>query len=147
MDSARAQGACGFLKKAGAIALTDVTITSGNEYAAVYVVALDGLPLRESRKILVQTGTSARLTGWKDKPAQFKGDGKQLLDGFEIVATGKPPWCIVDTDVSLALKNPNIKGATLLDTSGYAVKKIEGESAGGTFTFKLPQNALYVVLE
>jgi hypothetical protein len=147
MDAARAQGASGFLKKAGAVKLSDVTITSGNDYATVFVVALDGQPLRASRKILVQTGTSARLQGWQTKPAQFKGDGKQLLDGFEIVATGKPPWRIVDTDVSLALKNPNIKGATLLDTSGYSIKGIEGARTERTFTLNLPPNALYVILE
>jgi len=147
MDAPRAQGASGFLNKAGAVKLTDVTIASSNEYATVFVVALDNQPLAASRKILVQTGTTARLTGWKTKPAQFKGDGNKMLDGFEIVATGKPPWCIVDTDVTLSLKNPNIKGATLLDTSGYAVKAIDVGSTDGTFTIKLPPNALYVVLE
>jgi hypothetical protein len=147
VDTARAQGACGFLTKAGKIELGDVSIQSGNDYATVLVVTLDDQPLRISKKILVQTGTSARLTGWKTKPSRFKGDGKQMFQGYEIVATGKPPWQIVDTDVTLVVNNPNINTATLLDTAGYPVKKIKGERSGGKFTFKLPPNALYVVLK
>jgi hypothetical protein len=147
VDTARAQGASGFLGKAGKITLGDVTIRSGNDYATVAVVALDDLPLRASRKILVQTGTSARLTGWKARPAQFAGDNKQRLQGYEVVVTGQPPWRVVDTDVTLVVHNPAIQTATLLDTSGYAVKKVKGQRAGGTFTIQLPPNALYLVLE
>ena len=128
VDSPKAQGASGFLAKAGEIKLGDLTIRSGNEYATVAVVAMDDQPLRASGKILVQVGTSSRLTGWKTKPAQFKGDGKQMLQGYEIVATGLPPWRIVNTDVTLTLNNPKIKTATLLDTSGYPVKKVEGKA-------------------
>jgi hypothetical protein len=147
IDAAKAQGASGFLSKAGEIKLGDVTVRSGNEYATVLVVAMDDQPLRASNKVLVQTGTTARLSGWKTKPAQFKGDGNAMLQGFEIVATGLPPWRITDTDMTLVIANPNLKTATLLDPSGYAVKKIEGTSADGKFTIKLPANALYVVLE
>jgi hypothetical protein len=147
VDTARAQGASGFLDRAGKITLGDVTIRSGNDYATVVLVALDDRPLRASRKILVQTGTSARLTGYSDKPARFQGDNKQMLQGYEIVATGKPPWRVVATDVTLVVHNPNIKTATLLDTSGYAVKKVKGKRAGGKFTIQLPPNALYLVLE
>jgi hypothetical protein len=147
VDTPKAQGASGFLSKVGEIKLGDVSIKSGNDYATVTVVAMDDQPLRTSGKILVQTGTSARLTGWKAKPAEFKGDGKQVLQGYEIVATGLPPWQIVETDVTLSVNNPNLKTATLLDAAGYAVKKIEGEQAGGKFTIKLPANVMYVVLE
>jgi hypothetical protein len=147
IDAPRAQGASGFLKKAGPVKLTDVTVRSGNEYATVYVVSLDDRPIRTSKKLLVQVGTSVRLTGWKTKPARFKADGKNEVDGYEIVATGKPPWRVVDTDVTLEIANPGIKSATLLDTSGYAAKKVDGEQAGGKFSIKLPANTLYVVLE
>lgn len=147
VNTPKAQGASGFLAKAGEIKLTDLTLRSGNDYATVTVVAMDDKPLRESGKILVQVGTTARLTGWKTKPAQFKGDGKQLLQGFEIVATGLPPWRVVNTDVALTLANPKIKTATLLDTAGYPVKKVEGKNAEGTFTIQLPADTLYLVLE
>src|SRR5262245_781206 len=85
IDAPKAQGASGFLKKAGgAVKLTDVALRSGNDYATVYVVALDDQPLRTSTKLLVQTGTTARLTGWQAKEAEFKADAKTTMKGFEI---------------------------------------------------------------
>jgi hypothetical protein len=146
MNAPKAQGATGFLKKAGDIALADVGIQSQNEYATVYVVSLDEQPIKSSKKLLVQIGTSVRLTGWKTKPVKFKADGKNEVEGFEIVQTGKAPWRVVDTEITLTIQNPAIKSATLLDTGGYAAKKLEFESAGGKATIKLPANTLYVVL-
>ena len=35
------------------------------------VVSMDDLPLRDSRKILVQVGTIARPYGWKTRERQF----------------------------------------------------------------------------
>jgi hypothetical protein len=146
IDAPRAQGACGFLKRAGTIAVTDVTIRSGNDYATVYVVSLDDQPLRTSARLLVQTGTQARLTGWQSKPAEFKTD-KKTVNGREIVTTGKPPWRVVNTDMTLVIANPNLKTATLLDTAGYPLRKVQGEQAGGKFTIRLPAETLYLVLE
>ena len=78
-------------------ALSDIVIRSGNEYANVIVVSMDDQPIRSSRKILVQTGTTARLTGWKSKPAEFKGSDGKRIKGQEIVSTGLAPWRIVNT--------------------------------------------------
>src|SRR5262249_11425183 len=100
VNAGRAQGACGFLSEAGEIKLKDVAIRSGNKYAAVLVVPLDDQPIGTSQKVLVQTGTEARLTGWKSKAAEFKGDGERMVKGYEIVATGLPPWRVVNTDVT-----------------------------------------------
>jgi hypothetical protein len=147
VDAAKIQGAAGFLNKAGEIKLTDVAIRSGNDYAAVIVVSMDDQPLATSQKILVQTGTSSRLTGWKAKEAQFKGDGGKMIKGYEIVSTGLPPWRIVNTDVTLVVNNANLKKATLLDTAGYVLKKVDGVSKDGKFSVTLPAEALYVVLE
>jgi hypothetical protein len=147
IDAPRAQGASGFLRKAAEIQLTDVTIRSANDYATVYVVSLDDQPVRSSAKLLVQTGTMARLTGWKTKPAEFKVDGKKDAKGYEIVATGQPPWRVVDTDMTLIIHNPKLTTATVLDTSGYPVQKVRGEQASGKFTLRLPANTLYLVLD
>jgi hypothetical protein len=147
VDAPRAQGASGFLNKVSPIRLADLTIRSGNNYATVYAVSLDGQPLRDSAKILVQVGTSARLSGWKTKQALFKGDGQQMLHGYEIVATGQPPWRVVNADVSLRLRNVRIQRATMLDTGCYAVKKIECQRDGDTLIVNVPANALYVVLD
>jgi hypothetical protein len=146
IDAPKAQGASGFLKKAGEINLSDVKVRSGNDYATIYVVSMDGKPVRSSGKLLVQTGTSARMTGWKAKEAEFK-NGKNEVKGYEIITTGKPPWRVIDTDMTLVIDNPNIKTATLLDTSGYPVKQVEAEQAAGKFTIRLPPNSLYLVLQ
>jgi hypothetical protein len=149
VDAPKAQGASGFLKKAGIIKLSDVTLRSANDYATVVAVAMDDQPLVASHKILVQVGTYARPTGWESKPAEFKGDdGKQTFQGYEIVNTGAAPWQVVATELTLTIDNAHIKKAILLDTAGYPIREIpEATSTGGRFTLKLPPDALYVVLE
>src|SRR5262249_22167996 len=145
VDTPKAQGASGFLSKAGEIKLGDVSIKSGNEYITVTVVAMDDQPLRSSGKILVQTGTTARLSGWTTKTAEYKGDGKPVLKAFEMEARGQPPGQIVNPDATRVVNTPKLKTATLLPPAGYAVKNLDAENAGGKLTIKLPANALYVV--
>ncbi|MDQ2799150.1 MAG: hypothetical protein M3Y13_05850, partial [Armatimonadota bacterium] len=147
VNAPQAQGATGFLSKAGPIALSDVAIRCGNDYATVSVVSLDGLPIRTSKKLLVQVGTMARPTGWQDKDATWKSaDGKQTTTGKEIVATGQNPWQIVNADVALTVSNANLKTATLLDANGEAAQTIPAKGAGGKFTLTLPPNTLYAIL-
>ncbi len=146
VNSPRYQGAAGFLKAGGGkFDLADVSIATGNDYAAVSVVPLDGQPLASSRKVLVQVGTTARLTGWKVQPATFKA-GSQNIDGFKILATGKPPWRVADTDVTLTVANPNLSKATLLNPSGYAAKDVPVKTAGGKLTLVLPKDTMYLIL-
>lgn len=148
VNAPRAQGATGFLGPAGPLALSDVSITSGNPYATVAVVSLDGLPLKTSRKVLVQVGTAARPTGWQAKAADFPSeDGKQTLHGFEVVTTGAAPFQVVNTAVRVTLGNAGLTKATLLDAAGYAAQSVPVTKNGGKLTLKLPPNALYVVLE
>jgi hypothetical protein len=148
VDTPRAQGACGFLAKAGLIRLRDVAFRSNNGYAAVAVVSMDEEPLSSSRKILVQVGTSARPTGWRTRPAEFPGeDGKTMLKGFQVVSTGRPPWRIVNTEVGLVVRNPRLSKATLLDTAGYPVKEVQGTRAGNDFSLPLPLDTMYLILQ
>jgi hypothetical protein len=148
LDTPRAQGACGFLAKAGAIRLGDVAIRSRNGYATVAVVSMDDLPLASSRKILVQVGTSARPTGWMTREAEFPGeDGKTLVRGFQVVKTGTPPWRVVNTEVGLVVRNPGLTKATLLDTAGYPVQEVPGTRAGDDFSLGFPLNTMYLILE
>ena len=146
LDTPKAQGATGFLAKAGGIQLSDLNITSRNEYATIVAVALDNQPLRASHKVLVQVTTVMRPTGWKTADATFK-EGNQTYHGSQIVATGTMPWQVSDTAMTLTLKNPLLRKATLLDTGGYARKQITGANAGGNFTLSLPSDALYLILE
>jgi hypothetical protein len=61
--------------------------------------------------------------------------------------TGRPPWRIIDTDVTIEIANPALRGGTLLDTSGHAAKEIQGEQAAGKLTLRLPANTLYLLVQ
>lgn len=148
VNAPKAQGITGFLDKAGAVTLRDVTIQSGNPYATVAVVSMDNLPLRTSHQVLVQVGTAARPTGWQTQPSDFKSDdGKTAYHGYEVVKTGAAPWQIVNADVTLTVTNAGLTKATLLDAAGYAAQTVPVTRAGGRLTVKLPANTMYLVLE
>jgi hypothetical protein len=148
LNTPKAQGVCGFLSRAGAVRLGDVSIRSQNGYATVAVVTMDDRPLSSSRKILVQVGTSARPTGWMTREAEFPGeDGKTKLQGFEVLKVGTPPWRVVNAEVGLAVRNPDITKATLLDPAGYPIEEVRGTRAGNDFSLELPPNTMYLILE
>jgi hypothetical protein len=148
LDAPKAQGATGFLSKAGVIRLGDVAIRSRNGYATVIVVSMDDRPLASSRKILVQVGTSARPTGWKTRAAEFPGeDGKTLVQGFQVVNVGTPPWRVVNTEIGLVVRNPGLTRATLLDPAGYPVNVVPTGRAGNDLSLTLPPRTMYLVLE
>ena len=148
INAPKAQGATGFLSKTGPLVLSDVTLTSGNAYATVLAVSLDGLPLKTSRRVLVQVGTAARPTGWQARETDYKSDdGKQTLHGFEVVKVGTGPFQVVNTDVTLSIGNAGLSKATLLDAAGYAAGLVPVTKAGGRLTLTLPANTMYVVLE
>jgi len=142
LDAPKAQGATGFLKKAGAIRLSDVAIKSGNDYATVLVVAMDDKPLAASGKVLVQVGTAERPTGWKTRPAKVGGQ-----EGEQVVDFGKAPWLIVEGDVTVTIRNAQVKTAIVLDPNGMAAKRLPLTESGGGRAFVFPPDALYVVLE
>lgn len=147
MNAPKAQGVAGFFKAAGGrFALGDVVIESANEYAAVNVVALDDQPLSLSRKLLVQVGTTARLTGWETKPATFDFN-KGKIDGEQIVNTCRPPWRIANTRVTVTINNSRLRRATRVDASGRAAGKVPVEREGKKLRCVLPPDALCVVIE
>jgi hypothetical protein len=150
LDAPGAQGASGFLKAVGPITLKDVTIRPDNDYATVLVVALDGQPLKSSRKVLVQVGTRARPTGWVDRAAEFAvNDGKETRSGFEVVDTGRMPWAVADTRIALEVRNPSLRAATLLDLNGNARGSIPvtaATGASGGLSVSLPRDTMYAVL-
>jgi hypothetical protein len=150
VNAPKYQGVAGFLKAAGgSFRIGDIEVKSDNDYAAVAVVSLDDVELKSSRSVLVQVGTTARLTGFSTRPAKFKaeggGDAKEI-EGEQIVATGSPPWQIANTAVTLSITNPNLTKATLLDINGYATAEVPVRREGGALTITLPPNTMYLVL-
>lgn len=139
MDAPKAQGVTGFLKEAGgSFSTKDVVIETQNDYAAIQVVSMDDKPLAQSARILVQVGTTARLTNWETRPAD---KGKE-----RIVATGRPPFQVAATQATITVRNARLKQATLLDVNGYTVNEVPVEVRGGAIQVELPHNTMYLVL-
>jgi hypothetical protein len=146
VNAPRCQGAAGFLKAGGgSYSLADVSITSTNEYAAVSVVPMDGEPLARSHEVLVQVGTVVRPTGWRVGPATLKANGQDIA-AYRIIATGKPPLRVANTEVTLTIADPDLSKATLLDPSGYAAGDVPVTARGGRLTVALPPQTMYLVL-
>ncbi len=145
LDTPRAQGATGFLNTAGEIKLTDAVIRSSNRHASVLLVTLDDKPLCESDKVLVQVGTVMRPTGWTTEETTVR-EGKETIRGKKVVDTGKMPWRVANTEMTIALKNKGLTKAVQLDANGYKVREIASKSEGGNIVVKLPADCLYVVL-
>jgi hypothetical protein len=145
IDASCAQGSCGFLKKAGSIELSAVAISSTNDYASVLVVSQDGAPLTKCRQVLVQVGTRARPADWVEREATFTADdGKQTFHGKQVVSTGRMPWAIDETRVSLFIRNPSLKRATLLDVNGNPRGPVGAQATGTGVKLSLPRDAMYV---
>ena len=60
----QAQGVTGFLKSAGSVQLPAITISSDMEFGSIVAVAMDGKPLTESGRILLQVMSEQRNSGW-----------------------------------------------------------------------------------
>ena len=148
VDAPKAQGVAGFLARKSPVKLTDVTITSSNDYAAVVAVSLDGLPLSRSNRVLVQVATRARPTGWVEHETTFAGDdAKETYKGKQVDSTGKMPWAVVTADVTLSIANPTLTSATALDAIGKPRSAVKSERVDGGLRVVLPPNTLYVVLQ
>jgi hypothetical protein len=147
IDAPAAQGASGFLRSAGPVHLSTIDIACGNEQASVLVVSMDERPLNLSQKILVQIGTDAHLTGWKQEPADFVGGDQQKYHGLKVLNIGQPPWMLEDTSMTLAIRNQNLTRATALDVSGYPKGKIKLAMEAGRIGLRVPSDAMYLILE
>ncbi len=146
INTPKAQGVLGMLKKAGLQKLADVRIASSNEYASVIVVSLDDKPIATSGRLLVQIGTACRPTGWKEKPMRISTK-EGPVEASRIVDAGRPPWQIEMMHGALGVRNASITRATALDPNGMPVSDIPIWKQDGEISIKLPANALYACLE
>ena len=141
----------GFLNKAGGeFDCGEVRIQSQDEYATIMVVSLDGRPLEESVRILVQVTTTARPSAWETRPTGFtyrRNRKETELEGYEIVSTGEAPWQIARSHVSLTLSNLQVSRARQLDSNGMAIQDVPLRRDGRAVHVKLPGDTLYLVLD
>jgi hypothetical protein len=144
IDSPKAQGATGELSKAGAIKLTDVSLTCQTDEAAVMVVSMDDLPIAMSKSILVQVGTKVRPTGWQTEPAERPGD---ITTKYKIVNTGTLPWLVSQAQVALRIKNATLATARALDSGGYSTGEVAIHREGDWVSFTFPPGTMHIVLK
>jgi len=113
----------------------------------VAIASLDGAPLAQSKRVLVQVGTVLRLSGWLTRPDSFESDEHGVVEAKRIVDTGRHPWRVANTHVTVTVRNPGLTRATLLDENGYRKAPVSVSRRAGVLTVELPENAMYVVLE
>jgi hypothetical protein len=138
LDAPQAQGAVGFLKSAGAVQLSRVTIESANDYAHVVAVSLDGKPIADSGRLLVQCVTAARPTDWQ---VQIADEGVRRVESL-----GRKPWRIERTRAKLKVANADLVSAVALDPMGRASGPVALQRTADGITFEFPEAAFYVIL-
>jgi len=147
VDTPCAQGVAAFFSARPTFAMTDVTFASRNEYGSALAVSMDGKPIRESKKVLVQFGTRSRPTGWAEKAATIDLGNNQSTPGLEVVSYGKAPWQVIKADLMVSIRNAGLTKASVLDMNGNRINQITLTKSGGQVKFAFPSNAMYVVLE
>lgn len=135
----------GFVKEAGEFSLGVVSLKSDNDYITMGLASLDDKSLAESKRILIQTGTSYRPSEWKEEEASFQLGGV-MVQGKRILDTGRMPWMGAPTMARVSLRNKHIQRAYLLDVAGYIDREISIKRSGDHLEIALPPDALYVVL-
>jgi hypothetical protein len=149
MNAPMAQGAAGFLGKAGTVDLDAVSIETGNEYITVMTVPLDDRPIAESGRLLVQAVTLCRPYGWRTEDTVFKGNtGDKEYAGRKILSKGGPPWNVVDTDLTVTVETDRLTHAYALDANGMKKAEITPEYliSPRRIRIRMPEDAMYVVL-
>jgi len=69
IDTPCTQGAAGFLAKAGSVATANLKIQVTNEFATAVAVSLDGRPIAQSKKVLLQVVTQDQPVGFREEGA------------------------------------------------------------------------------
>ena len=147
LNAPKAQGICGF---PGSLEykLSDITISSTNDYVVLNAVSMDDKPLNESEQILIQVGTVYRPSGWREVATTFAPtEGADEIEGFRIESLGTMPWMCANTQVKIDIKNTLVKSAHLLTTSGYENREFFVTELPDGLSFTLPLSAMYVVLD
>lgn len=118
IDAPCAQGASGALAAAGAITLGALKIESDMELGHIVAVSLDGRPLTQSNRILLQVMSEERPDGFRTEPAD--SGVKRMID------IGHDPWMVrrYSGTVSLRRGDADTLTVTALDLNGYPVKPI-----------------------
>jgi hypothetical protein len=133
VDAPMAQGITGFLRK-GKLSTPAVEIESPMDYGCVVLISLDGKPIAESGKLLLQVMSQDSVYGF-----ETTGD-----DVKTIVSTGSAPLVVKKLAGTVTLKRSdaaNLK-ITALDFNGYS-KQVLPKGA----RIELAPDVLYYLIE
>ncbi|MFP4382385.1 MAG: hypothetical protein ACLFUS_17925 [Candidatus Sumerlaeia bacterium] len=144
-DAPAVQSACGFLGKAGAIELSAATINLENRYGTVWLVSLDGQPIAQSNRMLLQVMTEERPVGWKEEPASFTDKKGDKYEGFKILDKGAGGFEIRSPRGTIRLKRPDAGSlrVTPLDVDFLP----RGEAEPAKETIQLLPDCLHYIIE
>ena len=123
VDAPGAAAVSGMLKDAGPVQTRHLEVRSEMELGHIILVSLDGQPLENSHKMLLQVMSEEQSSGFKTQPV-----GGQVK---KIVNIGKDPWMIRALSGTLRFKLPQAAELQIqpLDFSGYAAgKALHGET-------------------
>jgi hypothetical protein len=138
VNAPAAEGAVGFLAKAGPIKLDDLKISSPLDYGSVVLVSLDERPLKTSRKMLLQVMTEDSNYGWSAPGVGLR----------PIVDMGGPPIVVkrVEGTIALGRKDASSLRVVPLDFNGYRSQENAPFLAGPSFSL-LPTTLHYLIEE
>lgn len=134
VNAPQVQGATGFLRQAGPLKLTDVTLRSDLDYGTWLLVALDDRPLSTSRRMLLQVMSEEQNLNWKTTGYPRKRI-KQVGNGA-IVVRNLAGTVVLERQDAAALK------VTALDFNGYPAGLV-----GNGSKFELQADRLYYLIE
>jgi hypothetical protein len=136
INAPAAQGVSGNLNDAGAVELADVSITSPMPLGHIVVVALDGKPLAESAKLLLQVMSEEQPSGWETKDT---GNGLR-----RIVHIGRDPWMIRELSGAVKLKRADAGTLKVKPLNGNGERQ---KQSGDAAEIKLLPGTLYYLIE
>jgi hypothetical protein len=143
----KAQGALGFLAGQGPIDLGDVTIASDDAYATILVVPLDDQPIAISKRLLIQSCTTAEPSGWTTKPASIGRKGQPTAIAAEqVVSLGGPPWRVACNRSTITIRNRGLRSAVAVDAMGFSAGEVPCTTAAASLTLEMPSDRLYVIV-
>jgi hypothetical protein len=136
INTPAAQGVTGFLGAFGRVELADVTCESPLEYGSLLVVALDGKPIAQSARLLLQAASEEQPHQWAtDKPS-----GKRTLTN-----RGTSPLLVREFAGTVTLKRGDAAALTVtpLDFNGYRLPGVPGRADA----IGLRRDAAYYLIE
>lgn len=147
IDSPYAQGAAGYLEKAGLLEFPNFSAHLKNRFASVVAVALDGMPLRQSQKILIQAGAREQMRMEQTRDTLVRWNNKSYV-GKTLEPVGQLPWQMQSIDGVVALRDIGpVETIHVVDPAGYIVTEINNhEKSPLGCQFRLPAQALYTVV-